>query len=253
MTGRPADPVRSESRPTVGPAGDGAVVVAFEERIAPEILARVAALDAAVRAAGLPGVAETVPTYRSLLILLDPLVTDPDTVAAAVEGLLDGTGAAPAMPAGRRWRVPVLYGGPHGADLEDVAARAGTTASAAASLHAGAEYLVYMIGFAPGFAYLGGLPPALHLSRRDDPRPRVPAGSVAIGGQQSAVFSVEMPSGWHLIGRTPERAFAPERAEPFLFAQGDRIRFEPIDTPTFDALAARAATGEIVARREDPA
>lgn len=239
--------------PRIRPAGDAALVVAFEERIAPDVLARVAALDGAVRDAAIPGVTETVPTYRSLLLLLDPLVTDPDTVAAAVEALLGGERTrTPAMPSGRRWRVPVRYGGAHGVDLDAVAARIGLDADAVRTLHAGAEYLVYMIGFAPGFAYLGGLPEALHLSRRDDPRARVPAGSVAIGGQQSAIFSVGMPSGWHLLGRTPERAFAPERGDPVLFAQGDRIRFEPIDDATFEALSARAATGEVVARREDP-
>jgi len=247
-------PPQSPSAPRIRPAGDAAIVVAFEERIAPDVLARVAALDVAVHAAAIPGVTETVPTYRSLLVLLDPLVTDADTVAAAVEALLHRGGPpAPLMPSGRRWRVPVRYGGAHGVDLDAVAARTGLGADAVRTLHAGAEYLVYMIGFAPGFAYLGGLPEALHLSRRDDPRARVPAGSVAIGGQQSAIFSVGMPSGWHLLGRTPERAFAPERGDPFLFAQGDRIRFEPIDDATFEALAARAATGEVVARLEDAA
>lgn len=237
--------------PTIRPAGDGAVVVAFEERIAPEVLARVAALDRAVLAAAIPGVRETVPTYRSLLVLLDPLVTDGDTVAAAIEGLLHAAGTdAPTMPPGRLWRVPVCYGGAHGVDLDAVGARTGLGADAVRALHAGADYLVYMIGFAPGFAYLGGLPDALHLSRRDDPRPRVPAGSIAIGGRQSAIFSVAMPSGWHLLGRTPERAFAPERPDPFLFAQGDRIRFEPIDAATYEALAARTASGEVVARCE---
>lgn len=245
-------PVESPpAAPRIRDAGDGAVVVEFEERIDPAVLARVAALDTAVRAAAIPGVTETVPTYRSLLILLDPLLGDPRTVADAVRNLLGRATAGPTPVAdGRRWRVPVRYGGAHGVDLEAVADRTGLTADEVRSLHAGADYLVYMIGFAPGFAYLGGLPDRLHLSRRDDPRPKVPAGTVAIGGQQAAIFSVEMPSGWHLIGRTPERAFAPERTTPFLFAQGDRIRFEPVDDATYDALALRAAAGEVVARQE---
>jgi 5-oxoprolinase (ATP-hydrolysing) subunit B len=232
-------------------AGDSGLVVAFEERIGPDVLARVVALDAAVRTCDVAGIVETVPTYRALLILLDPLVTDAPTVEAAVRRLMADLPAAPTnLPNGRLWHVPVCYGGPNGADFDAVAARVGLSAEGLRDLHAGAEYTVYMIGFAPGFAYLGGLPDRLHLSRRDDPRLKVPAGSVAIGGQQAAVFSVEMPSGWHLLGRTPERAFAPDRRDPFLFAQGDRIRFAPIDDATFDALAARAASGEIVARVE---
>ncbi|HZH28327.1 MAG TPA: 5-oxoprolinase subunit PxpB [Azospirillaceae bacterium] len=233
-------------QPTYRPAGDTGLVVEFEERIDPAILERVRALDNRIAEAGIPGVVETVPTYRSILVLLDPLRTRPDEVEAAVRALDSGT--MQAAHAGHRvWRIPVAYGGAFGADFDEVAERTGLSGEALRDLHSGAEYTVYMIGFAPGFAYLGGLPDRLHLSRRASPRTKVPAGAVAIGGQQAAVFSVEMPSGWHLLGRTPVRAFAPERADPFLFRQGDRIRFAPIEAETFHALADREARGEAVA------
>jgi KipI family sensor histidine kinase inhibitor len=105
-----------------------------------------------------------------------------------------------------------------------------------------------MYGFAPGWAYLSGLPPALALPRRTSPRDRIPAGSLIIAGGQAIVAGMAMPSGWHIIGRTPERMFAPARAEPFLFAVGDRLAFQPVDLATFHALAARAEAGEVLAR-----
>ena len=117
-------------------------------------------------------------------------------------------------------------------------------------MHSGAEYRVYMIGFSPGLAYLGGLPEALHTPRRASPRLRVPASSVAIGGIQAAVFSVEIPSGWHLLGRTPERMFDLRRTEPFLLGAGDRVRFRAISAAEYDPLAARAARGEVIAECE---
>jgi KipI family sensor histidine kinase inhibitor len=240
-------------QPRIRPAGDGGLAVEFEERIDPAVLARVVALDRAIAAAAPRGVTETVPAYRTLLVLFDPLVADPDETARAVAGIARGLPDAPALPPGRRWTLPVAYGGAHGEDLAAAAAALGLAEEEVVRLHAGAEYLVFMIGFSPGYAYLGPLDPRLHLPRRPEPRARVPAGSVAVGGQQTAVFSMAMPSGWSMLGRTPVRTFAPGRAEPFLFAQGDRVRFEPVGAAEFDALAARADAGEIVARREDPA
>lgn len=147
--------------------------------------------------------------------------------------------------------MPVHYGGAHGADLDDLAAGAGLSPEAVIALHSGRDYRVYMIGFAPGFAYLGGLDPRLHASRRTDPRLKTPAGSVSIGGNQTGVSPpLELPSGWQLIGRTPARSYDPARAEPFLFAAGDLIRFEPIDRAAFDALSEAARAGETVATLE---
>jgi KipI family sensor histidine kinase inhibitor len=157
--------------------------------------------------------------------------------------------AADEAPA-RRWTLPVAYGGAHGLDLEDVARAHGLTTDEVIALHSGAEYRVYMIGFSPGLAYLGGLPEPLHTPRRTSPRLRVPASSVSIGGIQAAVFSVEIPSGWHLLGRTPERMFDLRRTQPFLLGAGDRVRFRPISPAEYERLAALAERGEIVAECE---
>ncbi|TBW35356.1 5-oxoprolinase subunit PxpB [Siculibacillus lacustris] len=231
-------------------AGDGGLVIELGETIDDRLNATVVALAAAIEALALPGLHEVVPTYRSLLVLFDPLVLPAARLRAIVAALPP---PRPASDAERRlWRVPVCYGGACGIDLDDVAARHGLATDEVVRLHAGATYRVHMIGFAPGFAYLGGLPTALHTSRRTDPRPKTPARSVSIGGRQTAVSSpLEVPSGWHLIGRTPVRSYDPHRtSQPFLFSAGDAIRFEPIDGATYERLCRAAEAGEIVAERE---
>ena len=229
----------TRERPRLLLAGDTALTVELGDTVDPAINARVIALDRRFAAAGLPGIVETVPTYRSLQIHYDPAAITVDTLTAAVERLatdLDDT-----LASGRRWTVPVAYGGAHGIDLDAVAERTGMTADQVVALHMAGDYRVYMIGFQPGFTYLGGLAPKLHLPRRETPRLKTPAGTISIGGTQAAVASIEAPSGWHLLGQTPVRAFDAARADPFLFRPGDRIRFEQISAADFDRLSQRAA------------
>lgn len=231
-------------------AGDGALVVELGQDVDPAVNERVIALARALEHMAIRGLGEIVPTYRSLLLLYDPLATDADTLRTAV--LAHWPPPAAEAAGGRHWRVPVLYGGDHGVDLDHVAASHDLTTAEAIALHAGATYRVYMIGFAPGFAYLGGLPEILHTSRRSDPRPRTPARSVSIGGRQTAVSPpLEVPSGWHLIGRTPVRSYDPTRTErPFLFEAGDTLRFEPIGRADYDRLERAAEAGDLVAELE---
>ncbi|MBL8698768.1 MAG: 5-oxoprolinase subunit PxpB [Alphaproteobacteria bacterium] len=232
----------------IKPAGDSALVVEFEERIDPAVSARVLELDRAVVAAALPGVLETLPTYRTLLLRFDPLASDPAAIAAAVAKLA-AAARGDAKP-GRIWRIPVAYGGALGEDLADVAAAKGLAPEDVIALHRGSIYHVYMLGFVPGYAYLGGLDPRLHHSRRVNPRLKVPAGTVGIGGQQAGIQSIEAPSGWHLLGRTPARLFDMRRADPFLLKPGERVRFVPISATDFERLDALAEKGEIVAEVE---
>jgi inhibitor of KinA len=139
-------------------------------------------------------------------------------------------GAAP-----RLVEIPVCYGGELGPDLGTVAERAGLGADDAAALHAGADYLVYAIGFTPGFPYLGGLPAALHAPRRATPRPRVAAGSVGIGGAQTGVYPQASPGGWQIIGRTPLALFRPAERPAALLRPGDRVRFRAISRSEFES------------------
>jgi 5-oxoprolinase (ATP-hydrolysing) subunit B len=232
------------SWPCLLPVGESAISVEFGDSVDEAISSRVLALDRIVAAAGLRGVIECVPTYRALLIHFDPLTIEPAELRAAIARLVERATTDAGDTAARRWQVPVCYGGECGIDLAEFAARHGMSEAAVVRLHAGATYRVYMIGFAPGFAYLGGLPEVLHTPRRVEPRLSTPAGSVSIGGAQTAITSVAVPSGWHLIGRTPLVAFDPTRDPPFLFGPGDRISFVPIDAEEWHDLAGRIERGE---------
>lgn len=233
--------------PRILDCGDAAISVDFGNAVDPALNARVMALDRALRDDPPPGVVECVPTYRALMVHLDPLATDIDALRARILTLAAAPPAARAAP--RRWQVPVAYGGDHGVDLAEIAAHAGLSPADFVEAHAAPVYTVMMIGFLPGFSYLGGLDPRLARPRRDVPRAQVPASSVSIGGAQTAVGSVAGPSGWHLIGRTPALPFAPRRDPVFLFDAGDEIVFAPVSAREWDGLCRAAAEGAPVAER----
>ena len=240
-----ADP----EEPRLLDAGEAALVVEFGRTVDPAISDRVLALDDALGADPLAGLRERVPTYRSLMLHYDPLVLDRETLAARVLALAAGATARAATPT--LWTLPCCYDAPHGEDIAQVAERAGLSPDAVIAAHAGATYRVYMYGFAPGFAYLGGLPGTLAVPRRASPRPPHPRNAVMIGGGLAAVATVPMPTGWYVLGATPARLYAPERDPSFFVGAGDLIRFEPVDAATFQALTAREAAGEPVARRAE--
>ena len=231
--------------PVIRYLGDTALSVEFGDRIDPELIARVHAFDAALNQLRLPGVIETVPTYRATAIFIDPLTADVESIEAAVQRLASMPNDT--KPAGRLWDVPVHYGDEAGFDLSNVAAHAGMTPGDVIEAHTAPEYTVAMVGFLPGFSYLSGLDPRLSMPRMSAPRARIPASSVSIGGQQTAISSVEGPSGWHVIGRTPARPFQPGRTPEFLFEPGDRIRFRPISAGQWSELDREAARGVLIA------
>lgn len=241
--------------PTLLPAGDSAIVFQLGETISPDINERIIALadalEAARTAGRIRGIVELVPTYRSLLVTYDPETIRGADLGARLLEINDSLGAQ--IVRRRLLTVPALYGGPVGMDLDALAEMKGLTTEEVIALHLGAEYRVYMVGFAPGFAYLGGLPEVLHTPRLREPRQLIPAGALGIGGQQASVSSVAGPSGWRFLGWTPVRAFAPESPEPFLFRAGDRVRFRRIDRAEADALEAAQARGEPIVEIEDPA
>jgi KipI family sensor histidine kinase inhibitor len=236
--------------PKILPCGDSALTVEFGDTIDPDLNGLVLALDDSLRRHAPAGLVETVPTYRSLTVQFDPTDTDYDALVGFLSH--EVRGLSPRNAVGRRWQVPVVYGGAFGADLDHVAEQHGLTGSQVIDIHAGAIYRIYMIGFLPGFAYLGGLDPRIATSRRTQPRARIPGGSIMIGGVQAGIAPMEMPSGWHLLGRTPVRAYAPERDPAFLFAAGDEIVFQPVDASRWDALEKDALAGEPVAEQVRP-
>lgn len=235
-------------KPRVLDAGDAAFTVEFGDAIEPRLLAAVNALDAAIARlqadGGLPGVIETMPTFRSLTVFFDPLVTGRAALLAALQPLLAGDVDRAVAP-GRRWRLPVCYEGEAAADLATTARATGLDEAAVVALHSGTEYRVYMLGFLPGFPFMGDLPEPLRLPRRAEPRLRVPSGSVAIATGLTAIYPWESPGGWHLLGRCPVPLFDVRRAAPALLAAGDRVVFAPVSGAEYVRLAAALQGGEI--------
>jgi KipI family sensor histidine kinase inhibitor len=217
------------------PVGECALTVELGEGIDPVTSARVRALDAALGRDPPPGVIETVPSFRSLLVVFDPLRVSAAAVGEAALSRLSAAAPPPRVPAIHE--IPVSYGGEDGPDLLEVARRTGLDPSRVVERHAGAEYTALMLGFMPGFAYLGMLPQDLHVPRRATPRTRVPAGSVAIAAGQTAIYPSATPGGWHLIGRTSLRLFDPAADPPALLRPGDRVRFVSVDRGTLPAPA----------------
>jgi KipI family sensor histidine kinase inhibitor len=231
--------------PRLLPSGDSAITVEFSRNIDDAANQRVLALDRALTEAPVPGVTETVPTYRSLLVHYDPGQIDFATLGAKLIALAQRPASAGAKT--RRWRVPVTYGGENGIDLEDVARRLNTTPDDIVARHVAGHYRVAMIGFTPGWSYLSGLDKFLHMSRRENPRQLTPAGTISVGGVQAGIQCLAAPSGWHLLGRTPVRTYQMHRDPIFLLEPGDHVTFFAIDAKTFTEQDRAAEAGEIIA------
>ena len=215
-------------------AGDRALVVEFGDRVDRKLSEDVLRLNATVRSRALEGVIETVPTFRSLMIHFDPLVITRGRLELSIEGLLgDDSGSQIDT---RFWHIPVCYEGELAPDLVEVAQLTGLTPSDVVAMHSGTIYHVYMLGFLPGFPYLGDLPAELSLPRRADPRVRVPPGSIAIATSLSAIYPYESPGGWHLIGTTPLRLFDLDHPKPALLAPGDAVLFQAVDRTHYDRI-----------------
>ncbi len=208
----------------IAPLGDSALTITVGDRISPDALQRVHALTASLRSAGLPALQDVVPAYTSVAVFYDPLHLDYSDLARVIRGQWSDTNALAPDLRPRSVTIPVTYDGP---DLPAVAEATGLAVEEVIARHSDRWYDVYFLGFVPGFAYLGPLDPTLVLPRRDTPRPRVPAGSVAIGGAQTAVYPLVTPGGWHLLGRTEVPLFDPASDEPARLAAGDRVRFQP--------------------------
>ena len=206
------------------PLGDAALLLELGAEIDPALNARVHALAVQLLAAPLPGVSEVTPAYTSLLVHYDPLLLDYADVRDWALAQAERSQAQVARPA-RVVEVPVRYGGADGPDLDFVAQHCGLTPAGVVRLHCAAEYRVYMMGFTPGFAYLGGLDARLAAPRLETPRTLIPAGSVGIAGMQTGIYPLDSPGGWRLIGRTSLRLFDPAADPPCLLAPGDVVKF----------------------------
>ena len=218
--------------------GDSAVVVEFAQCIEPEVNAHAISVAEAIRGSGYRGVRDVVESYCAVTVHFDPLKADVVEVVNGLEAAVrrhDG-----AIESGRQITLPVCYGGEHGPDLSAVACFAGCTETDVIAKHSAVVYRVYMLGFLPGFAYLGSVDQQIAMPRRKTPRVRVPHGSVGIASYQTGVYPVEAPGGWQLIGRSPVKPFDLRRSDPFLFQAGDTVRFESINREEFNCLTSEA-------------
>ena len=222
------------------PAGDLAVSVELGQEISVDVNTRVRALEFLIQQKGLTGVVETVPTFSSLLVYYDPRAVGYEALCAAIAELVPQATTG-VLPPARTVELPCCYDTELGFDLEAAAGRLELPVDELVRLHAGAEYLVYFIGFTPGLPYMTGMPERINIPRLDTPRTKTPPGSVGIGGIQCCIYSVESPGGFWILGRTPLRLYDADAAEPTLLRPGDRVRFRPIARGEFDAITATVA------------
>ncbi len=240
---------------TIKPAGDTAVQVFCGKEISETVGDKVSALTAALRdffaAEKIVGVGEVVPAFSSLLVRYDPLMTDYDEVAFKVGQVAAGIElSAEGSSKGNIVEIPVCYGGEFGEDLADVAAHNNITEQEVIDIHSGGLYRLYMIGFLPGFPYLGGLDKRICCPRLKSPRTKIPTGAVGIGGEQTGIYPMESPGGWRLIGRTPITLFDPEGILPLPYKAGDMIKFVAIDKNEYDKISAAEIERKEKLRRE---
>ena len=239
------------SEPRFLPCGDRALSVELGDEITRDINARILALEYLLQHRRVPGVGETVPSYRALLVYYDPQVVSYETLIATLRGLL--TEARPeVLPPVRTVELPCCYGGELGFELEAAAAKLGLLPEEMARLHAAADYYVYFVGFTPGLPYMTGMPERLTIPRLTNPRVKTPPGSVSIGGVQCCIYSVESPGGFWVLGRTPVRLYDPTAADPILLRAGDHVRFCPVDRAEYDAIAAEVDAGRYAPRIAGP-
>ena len=230
--------------------GDTSLTVEFGNEINEAINHDIRAYKIALEKAELPGIVELVPTYRSLMVHYDPAVLSYQELRDRLEKLL-GDMAEIEIPPSPVLEIPVLYGGEMGPDLPFVAENAGLSEEEVIRIHSSTEYLIYMLGFTPGFTYLGGMSEKIAAPRLKQPRVRIPAGSVGIAGTQTGVYPIDSPGGWQLIGRTPVKMYDPDRATPILPEAGQYIKFYPVTQDEYDAILKEVEAGTYVLKTHD--
>ena len=224
-------------------AGDSSILVEYGKVISPEINRKIAATVQLMKMQHIEGVVDIIPAFCSLLINYDPRVISYEEITERMQHLLKMDAK---MDEGKKkvYEIPVFYGGEYGPDIANIAAHAGLTEEEVIKIHSSRDYLIYMLGFLPGFCYLGGLDERIHTPRLANPRIKISAGSVGIGGSQTGIYPLDSPGGWQLMGMTPVKTYDPDREVPILLEAGDYIRFIPIDEEEYHRINEQVERGE---------
>jgi inhibitor of KinA len=224
-------------------AGDRALVIEFGDEIEEKINSKIRSLTLAMERENIKGIIETIPTYRSLMIIYEPMIIELQELTDKAKSIMVKMDEMK-IPDARVIEIPTLYGGEYGPDIEFVAQHNKISQEEVIKIHTSKEYLIYMIGFTPGFPYLGGMNDEIATPRLQNPRSKIPVGSVGIAGEQTGIYPIESPGGWQLIGRTPVKLYDPYRKEPVLLNAGDFIKFIEIDEVEYKNIEALEREGK---------
>lgn len=227
-------------KPEILPAGDSALVIDFGNEISEEINDAVHGLMAWLTAKNIAGITEMVPTFRSLMVCYEPRQVRFKALAAVIAEFSPESAAAGCNEK-LVWQIPCCYEAEYAPDLSDMSTLLGLTPEEIIAIHSGTDYKIYMLGFLPGFVYLGGMDERIAAPRLQTPRVKIPAGSVAIGGSQTGVYPMDSPGGWRIIGSTPTDFYNPDREKPILCSAGEYIRFVPVSAGEYEAMKRDAA------------
>ena len=216
-------------------AGDSSILIEFGKEISPEINRKITSTVQMMKEQHIEGVVDVIPAFCSLLINYDPRVISYGEIKERLKKLVRFE-VKTGEERKRIWEIPVCYGGEYGPDIANIAEHAGLTEEEVIRIHSSRDYLIYMLGFLPGFCYLGGLDERIHTPRLANPRIKINAGSVGIGGSQTGIYPLDSPGGWQLMGMTPVKTYDPKREVPILVEAGDYIRFVPVDEDEFKRI-----------------